>query len=149
MPASTNSTSIRNILTRTIKKRAKRNDARSLVLEGQRKKLERISYCDADTSSTRAKKNSNDKASNGSLLTVEKPGIRYRECRKNHAASIGSYVVDGCREFLAAGEEGTNSALRCASCSCHRSFHKRELEIVEVCDCSSMSNSPSTTHDLK
>lgn len=119
-------------------------------MEGQRKKLETtISYYDDDTSSTRTKTDSNDKASNGSLVTVKDPGIRYRECRKNHAASIGGYVVDGCREFLAAGDEGTNSALRCASCSCHRSFHKREVEIVEVCDCSSMSNSPSTIHDLK
>ncbi|KAH0451712.1 hypothetical protein IEQ34_019011 [Dendrobium chrysotoxum] len=44
----------------------------------------------------------------------------YGECRKNHAASAGGYVVDGCREFMAGGEDG----LKCAACGCHRSFHR-------------------------
>ncbi|KAF8779066.1 hypothetical protein HU200_003031 [Digitaria exilis] len=52
-------------------------------------------------------------------------GVRYGECRKNHAASMGGHAVDGCREFLAEGEEGTTGALRCAACGCHRSFHRR------------------------
>ncbi|MQM00901.1 hypothetical protein Taro_033648 [Colocasia esculenta] len=67
--------------------------------------------------------------------------VRYRECRRNHAASIGGYAVDGCREFMAAGEEGTTAALRCAACSCHRSFHKREVESEHLCDCSSHTTS--------
>ncbi|WOH00417.1 hypothetical protein DCAR_0519777 [Daucus carota subsp. sativus] len=57
----------------------------------------------------------------------------YRECQKNHAASIGRYVVDGCGEFMASGEEGTAQALKCAACQCHRSFHRRDIEDA---DCS-------------
>ncbi|KAH7672382.1 ZF-HD homeobox protein Cys/His-rich dimerization domain-containing protein [Dioscorea alata] len=80
------------------------------------------------------------KYSNGSLAKKEKV-VRYRECRKNHAANIGGYAVDGCREFMASGEEGTVEALKCAACNCHRSFHKREVERELECDCSSNSNS--------
>jgi ZF-HD homeobox protein with Cys/His-rich dimerization domain len=59
-------------------------------------------------------------------------GVRYGECRRNHAARMGGQAVDGCREFLAAGEEGTGGALRCAACGCHRSFHRR---VVQRCLC--------------
>ncbi|XP_068661675.1 mini zinc finger protein 2-like [Aristolochia californica] len=82
------------------------------------------------------------KVANGSVGKKER-GVRYRECRKNHAANIGGYAVDGCREFMASGEEGTSAALQCAACSCHRNFHKREVEIDSICDCSSISTSRS------
>ncbi|KAE8669472.1 Zinc-finger homeodomain protein 2 [Hibiscus syriacus] len=55
-------------------------------------------------------------------------GIRYRECLKNHAVSIGGHAVDGCGEFIAAGDEGTLDALKCAACNCHRNFHRKETE---------------------
>ncbi|XP_043701988.1 mini zinc finger protein 1-like [Telopea speciosissima] len=76
---------------------------------------------------------------NGSLFMKEKVMIRYSECRKNHAANIGGYAVDGCREFMASGEEGTSGALMCAACNCHRNFHKKEVdgETSFLCDCSS------------
>ncbi|KAB1211606.1 Mini zinc finger protein 2 [Morella rubra] len=61
-----------------------------------------------------------------SSLTVRT--VRYGECQKNHAASIGGFAVDGCREFMASGEEGTTAALACAACGCHRNFHRREVE---------------------
>ncbi|XP_039834551.1 zinc-finger homeodomain protein 1-like [Panicum virgatum] len=51
--------------------------------------------------------------------------VRYGECRRNHAASTGGYTIDGCREFIAEGEEGTGTALKCTACGCHRSFHRR------------------------
>ncbi|KAK4478721.1 hypothetical protein RD792_014219 [Penstemon davidsonii] len=54
----------------------------------------------------------------------------YEECRKNHAASIGKYAVDGCCEFMPAGEEGSAAALRCAACCCHRNFHKKVVRQV-------------------
>ncbi|XP_073017237.1 mini zinc finger protein 2-like [Primulina eburnea] len=54
--------------------------------------------------------------------------VRYGECQKNHAANVGGYAVDGCREFMAAGEEGTSGALACAACGCHRNFHRRVEE---------------------
>ncbi|XP_073157551.1 zinc-finger homeodomain protein 2-like [Henckelia pumila] len=50
--------------------------------------------------------------------------IRYRECLKNHAASMGGHVVDGCGEFMSSGAP---EALRCAACDCHRNFHRKEL----------------------
>lgn len=53
--------------------------------------------------------------------------VRYKECQKNHAANIGGYAVDGCREFMANGEEGSDDALTCAACGCHRNFHRREV----------------------
>ncbi|KAG2622784.1 mini zinc finger protein 1-like [Panicum virgatum] len=61
--------------------------------------------------------------------------VHYRECQRNHAAAIGGYAVDGCREFMASGAEGTAAALMCAACVCHRSFHRREVEADM--DCSS------------
>ncbi|KAJ8467461.1 hypothetical protein OPV22_030013 [Ensete ventricosum] len=82
------------------------------------------------------------KDSNGSAAKKEKVVVKYKECRKNHAASIGGYAVDGCREFMASGEEGTSAALVCAACNCHRSFHKREVDTDPVCDSSSNSTSP-------
>eukprot|EP00250_Pteridium_aquilinum_P035613 c9717_g1_i1 orf=464-1324(+) len=70
-------------------------------------------------------------ASNGNHLGDEsklrKPQVRYRECQKNHAASMGGHAVDGCGEFLPGGKEGTLEALKCAACSCHRNFHRREF----------------------
>ncbi|KAK4851770.1 hypothetical protein QYF36_018312 [Acer negundo] len=54
--------------------------------------------------------------------------IRYRECLKNHAVNIGGHALDGCGEFMAAGDEGTLDALKCAACNCHRNFHRKEME---------------------
>ncbi|KAK3211207.1 hypothetical protein Dsin_015913 [Dipteronia sinensis] len=51
---------------------------------------------------------------------------RYRECLKNHAVGMGGHAVDGCGEFMAAGDEGTLDALKCAACNCHRNFHRKE-----------------------
>lgn len=70
------------------------------------------------------RKEGSSKSSGGSMAR----SVRYAECQKNHAASIGGYAVDGCREFMASGEEGTSGALTCAACGCHRNFHRREVE---------------------
>ncbi|XP_058087924.1 zinc-finger homeodomain protein 1-like [Magnolia sinica] len=64
----------------------------------------------------------------GTAASNRKPVSRYRECLKNHAVSIGGHAVDGCGEFMAAGEEGTLDALKCAACSCHRNFHRKETD---------------------
>nr|AWA44816.1 hypothetical protein SO37C23_000005 [Saccharum officinarum] len=54
----------------------------------------------------------------------------YRECLKNHAASLGGHAVDGCGEFMPS--PGANPAdptsLKCAACGCHRNFHRRAVE---------------------
>ncbi|CAJ1936552.1 unnamed protein product [Sphenostylis stenocarpa] len=44
----------------------------------------------------------------------------YRECLRNHAASLGSYATDGCGEFTVDG-----GGLQCAACGCHRNFHQK------------------------
>jgi ZF-HD class homeobox domain-containing protein len=54
----------------------------------------------------------------------------FKECLKNHAASIGGYSIDGCCEFLPGGNEGTAEFLKCAACSCHRNFHRKETVVV-------------------
>ncbi|TQD73203.1 hypothetical protein C1H46_041258 [Malus baccata] len=33
--------------------------------------------------------------------------VRYRKCLKNHAASSGGHVFDGCGEFMSGGDEDT------------------------------------------
>ncbi|XP_020229558.2 zinc-finger homeodomain protein 6 [Cajanus cajan] len=54
--------------------------------------------------------------------------FRYRECLKNHAASMGGHVTDGCGEFMPNGEDGTPESFKCAACDCHRNFHRKEAE---------------------
>ncbi|WCJ25723.1 mini zinc finger [Euphorbia peplus] len=83
--------------------------------------------------SEEAPRNSPSAASSITLTTV-----RYLECEKNHAADIGGYAVDGCREFMAClGEEGSIAALTCAACGCHRNYHRREFDTEVVYDCPS------------
>ncbi|KAA8547373.1 hypothetical protein F0562_003763 [Nyssa sinensis] len=62
------------------------------------------------------------------LPTNSTASIQYRECLKNHAASMGGHVLDGCGEFMPSGEEGTPGALKCAACDCHRNFHRKEAD---------------------
>ncbi|GJN34008.1 hypothetical protein PR202_gb22639 [Eleusine coracana subsp. coracana] len=54
----------------------------------------------------------------------------YRECLKNHAASLGGHAVDGCGEFMAspAANPADPSSLKCAACGCHRNFHRRAVD---------------------
>ncbi|MFS8011318.1 putative transcription factor ZF-HD family [Helianthus anomalus] len=57
--------------------------------------------------------------------------VRYGECQRNIALEVGGYALDGCREFMAStveGSQGTEGALICAPCDCHRSFHQRMVE---------------------
>ncbi|GAA0142519.1 hypothetical protein Leryth_001966 [Lithospermum erythrorhizon] len=48
----------------------------------------------------------------------------YRECLRNHAASLGSYATDGCGEFTQ-DDTTSDGGLHCAACGCHRNFHRR------------------------
>ncbi|KAK6938099.1 ZF-HD homeobox protein, Cys/His-rich dimerization domain [Dillenia turbinata] len=85
---------------------------------------------DSLTNSTKSKLTIGGEAA---ATTPRKPSerSRYRECLKNHAISIGGHAVDGCGEFMAAGDEGTLDALKCAACNCHRNFHRKETEGAE------------------
>lgn len=62
------------------------------------------------------------------ITPISKSSIKYKECLKNHAASVGGNVFDGCGEFMPSGEEGTIEALKCAACDCHRNFHRKEVD---------------------
>ncbi|KAI3817389.1 hypothetical protein L1987_11179 [Smallanthus sonchifolius] len=54
--------------------------------------------------------------------------VAYKECLKNHAATIGSHALDGCGEFMSSltCTPHEPSSLKCAACGCHRNFHRRE-----------------------
>ncbi|KAF3444202.1 hypothetical protein FNV43_RR13892 [Rhamnella rubrinervis] len=51
--------------------------------------------------------------------------VMYKECLKNHAASIGGFAIDGCGEFMPGGDQGTLEAIKCSACNCHRNFHRK------------------------
>ncbi|KAK1308862.1 Transcription factor HB29 [Acorus calamus] len=55
------------------------------------------------------------------------PPPLYRECLKNHAASLGGHALDGCGEFMPSPSAVPSdpSSLKCAACGCHRNFHRR------------------------
>ncbi|KAF4392211.1 hypothetical protein F8388_012667 [Cannabis sativa] len=63
--------------------------------------------------------------------------VRYKECRRNHAISVGLQAVDGCREFMTPAAEtaeqvvsgggGDQRGFLCAACGCHRNFHRKEI----------------------
>ncbi|KEH26786.1 putative transcription factor ZF-HD family [Medicago truncatula] len=55
----------------------------------------------------------------------------YRECLRNHAASLGSYATDGCGEFtIDDSSPSAVNSLQCAACGCHRNFHRKITAIT-------------------
>ncbi|KAG9451299.1 hypothetical protein H6P81_011264 [Aristolochia fimbriata] len=56
------------------------------------------------------------------------PAALYRECLKNHAASLGGHALDGCGEFMPSplSSPSDPTSLKCAACGCHRNFHRRD-----------------------
>ncbi|KAF8408103.1 hypothetical protein HHK36_007245 [Tetracentron sinense] len=56
--------------------------------------------------------------------------ISYKECLKNHAASLGGHALDGCGEFMPSPSTTPTdpTSIKCAACGCHRNFHRREPE---------------------
>lgn len=54
--------------------------------------------------------------------------VTYKECLKNHAASMGGHAVDGCGEFIPspALNPSDPTSLKCGACGCHRNFHRRD-----------------------
>ncbi|XP_057457700.1 zinc-finger homeodomain protein 9-like [Lotus japonicus] len=50
--------------------------------------------------------------------------VVYKECKRNHSASLNRVSYDGCQEFLKAGvESNTKDAMLCVVCGCHQNFH--------------------------
>ncbi|KAE8658625.1 CASP-like protein [Hibiscus syriacus] len=56
-------------------------------------------------------------------MEKEYPSDVYKECLRNHAATLGSYATDGCGEFTL--DNTSLSTLQCAACGCHRNFHHK------------------------
>lgn len=54
--------------------------------------------------------------------------VSYKECLKNHAASLGGHALDGCGEFMPSPTATSDdpTSLKCAACGCHRNFHRRD-----------------------
>ncbi|OVA13369.1 ZF-HD homeobox protein [Macleaya cordata] len=54
--------------------------------------------------------------------------VVYKECLKNHAASLGGHALDGCGEFMPSPKATATdpTSLKCAACGCHRNFHRRD-----------------------
>ncbi|XP_028762081.1 zinc-finger homeodomain protein 11-like [Neltuma alba] len=54
--------------------------------------------------------------------------VSYKECLKNHAATIGGHALDGCGEFMPSSSSNPSDprSLKCAACGCHRNFHRRD-----------------------
>lgn len=65
---------------------------------------------------------------------------KYGECKKNFLVKSGGYLTDGCMEFMASRAGGTNAAMTCDACGCHRNFHKQEWYFVEATSSSSSSS---------
>lgn len=63
-------------------------------------------------------------------LTNPQLVVTYKECLKNHAASLGCHALDGCGEFMPSpsATSADPTSLKCAACGCHRNFHRREPE---------------------
>ncbi|KAF7819706.1 mini zinc finger protein 2-like [Senna tora] len=73
----------------------------------------------------------------GSRGRSRSSSVRYGECQKNHAANAGGYAVDGCREFMAGGDQGTGDALACAafvliSGFCFACFSRKKKQFSSV-----------------
>ncbi|PHT97458.1 Zinc-finger homeodomain protein 3 [Capsicum chinense] len=62
--------------------------------------------------------------SNSSSNSIDKMVIKYGVCLKSHATKFGHFAVDGCREFVKSGDEGTKEAYICANCGCIRGFYR-------------------------
>ncbi|KAI3717000.1 hypothetical protein L1987_68289 [Smallanthus sonchifolius] len=56
--------------------------------------------------------------------------VAYKECLKNHAATMGGHAIDGCGEFMPSPTSSPSypTSLKCAACGCHRNFHRRDPE---------------------
>ncbi|XP_074320125.1 zinc-finger homeodomain protein 11-like [Silene latifolia] len=61
-------------------------------------------------------------------VIVAAASVLYKECLKNHAASMGRHLVDGCGEFMPSLTATVTdpTSIRCEACGCHRNFHRCE-----------------------
>ncbi|GMI75347.1 hypothetical protein HRI_001204000 [Hibiscus trionum] len=82
--------------------------------------------------------------------------LSYKECLKNHAASLGGHALDGCGEFMPSPSATPTdpASFKCAACGCHRNFHRRDSHDTPAFirrlppppNAATPSSSPSPTH---
>lgn len=78
--------------------------------------------------------------------TVFEKEIVYKECRRNHAISLGKVAHDGCPEFLRRdGDENAEDAFLCACCDCHRSFHHQHIVYKPIPQTQTQTQTPNIT----
>ncbi|THG15095.1 hypothetical protein TEA_014012 [Camellia sinensis var. sinensis] len=68
---------------------------------------------------------------NGPPPLLSPPAVAtFKECLKNHAATLSGHAVDDCGEFMPSPTSISTDpiSLKCAACVCHRNFHRREPE---------------------
>ena len=60
--------------------------------------------------------------------------VIYRECQRNHSIQPHRLLLlDGCPDFVNLDHNATPElALYCATCGCHRQYHRREEVMVQV-----------------
>ncbi|XP_054777363.1 zinc-finger homeodomain protein 12-like [Prosopis cineraria] len=78
-----------------------------------------------------------------------KQEVLYKECLRNHAASLGHVANDGCYEFLKPRTDntvdgGSQDELFCAVCKCHRNFHRKQVVYTPIMEVDVAV--PQTTH---
>ncbi|KAE9619939.1 hypothetical protein Lal_00040448 [Lupinus albus] len=64
--------------------------------------------------------------------TVRVKIVTYGICLKNHSINPRECILDGCQEFIANGEEGSDGARICAACGCNRDHHHRVEREIEA-----------------
>ncbi|XP_021722889.1 zinc-finger homeodomain protein 8-like [Chenopodium quinoa] len=72
--------------------------------------------------------NNNNNNNENEQQQQQQQHVSYKECLKNHAASIGGHALDGCCEFMPGPTANPvdPTSLTCAACGCHRNFHRRD-----------------------
>ncbi|GMI87386.1 hypothetical protein HRI_002407900 [Hibiscus trionum] len=83
-----------------------------------------VPYAQSESSSETHPSNVNNaKTKSLSLLVHHQPMlVSYKECLKNHAATLGGHALDGCGEFMPTDP----ASFKCVACGCHRNFHRRD-----------------------
>lgn len=67
---------------------------------------------------------------NNNVNNLNNVVVTYKECLKNHVATLGGHALDGCCEFMPSPTATSDdpASIKCAACGCHRNFHRREPE---------------------
>ncbi|KAJ7940925.1 Zinc-finger homeodomain protein [Quillaja saponaria] len=77
------------------------------------------------------------------VTTTFEQTIVYKECKRNHALALNYVSIDGCVEFIKAGQDGAKEAFTSRACGCHRNFHRKEIIYAPIMPTNTFVNSGS------